>query len=96
MAYSKTSRSIRLEPSNILTAYCRTPQGAWLHSTIHLSTLLGNFDGEFRWGGTDFEQNARNIRLEGKKTLKADLMKHDGTWNAAEINLDEGVTNMGG
>ncbi|OGM45669.1 cyanovirin-N [Aspergillus bombycis] len=44
----------------------------------------------------DFQSSARNIRVEGKNALVAELRCENGEWREARVNLDEHLGNDNG
>ena len=55
--------------------------GSKLTSALDLNTVIGNVNGTFSWGGTNFSQGAQNIQITDGFTLEGDLP--DGNGNMA-------------
>ncbi|QRV93562.1 cyanovirin-N [Ceratobasidium sp. AG-Ba] len=96
MSFSRTSKHIQLHDGKTLSADCEVAGGSFLPSRLDLDTCLGNIDGHFRWGGKQFSQSARNVKLQAAE-LKGDLHSADGKeWKHATVNLDLHIANIDG
>ncbi|KAG8769295.1 hypothetical protein FRC12_005050, partial [Ceratobasidium sp. 428] len=96
MSFSRTSRDIRLEGSNILSALCnRKDKSSSERSQIDLDQFIGNIDGSFKWGDKSFSHSSSNISLNGS-ILRGSLRKIDGQMRRSSIDLDEHIANVGG
>jgi hypothetical protein len=85
----------------VLVATLHRDDGGLEISTLSLEQLLGNDNGHFRWGGSDFRKTARNIRLIDKGTkLEADLQVEtsggEKYWLTSSIDLTSRIYNMNG
>jgi len=49
----------------VLHAECLTLTGGFRNSSINLDECIGNSDGEFRWGWSNFSTTAQDVHLEG-------------------------------
>jgi hypothetical protein len=60
--------------------------------TYNLSAVLGNENGEFKWGASGFEKSARNIQVHGR-ALVSDLRRYEySKWNSEQhFNLDQHI-----
>ncbi|ETN44554.1 uncharacterized protein HMPREF1541_10224 [Cyphellophora europaea CBS 101466] len=96
VSFSQSSRDIRLD-GTFLKARCAAKGGRrYNESAIDLNATLGNIDGTFVWGLTDYASSALNVRLEGS-VLKADLYRIGfRETTPAEYDLDSMVTNNDG
>ncbi|KAH1313251.1 hypothetical protein KXX16_006787 [Aspergillus fumigatus] len=85
----------------MLLAKVRDSHGQFIPRKIRLDDHIGNTDGWFIWGGTNFTRTARNISLEhtayGPK-LCAELQMRDGGWSRGlqGIMLSEKIANNDG
>ncbi|KAG8713207.1 hypothetical protein FRC09_018974 [Ceratobasidium sp. 395] len=96
MSFSRTSRDIRLEGSNILSALCNwKDKSSSERSQIDLDQFIGNIDGSFKWGDKSFSHSSSNISLNGS-ILRGSLRKIDGQMRRSSIDLDEHIANVGG
>ncbi|KAG9125205.1 hypothetical protein FRC07_008570 [Ceratobasidium sp. 392] len=96
MSFSRTSRDIRLEASNILSALCDRKDGSSPErSQLDLDQFIGNIDGLFKWGDMSFSRSSRNISLDGT-ILRGSLRKMNGQMRHSHIDLDEYIANVGG
>ncbi|KAK1141833.1 hypothetical protein N8T08_008499 [Aspergillus melleus] len=84
MSFHNTCQNIKLSHENgctVLSADVRDKSGHHIHRKIRLDDHIGNTDGWFIWGGSNFTRSASNVTLEhtewGPK-LCADLRTHDG------------------
>jgi CVNH domain len=71
-------------------------QGNSGSAAVDLNTVLGNLNGGFTWGGTNFSTNARNISLStapgtGLMTLKADLQDQNGDYNTSTVQVAQDI-----
>ncbi|KAI1467819.1 CNVH-domain-containing protein [Daldinia caldariorum] len=96
MAFSQSSRDLRLDkPDCTLHATCRTPAKTEQKSRLDLDTILGNSNGRFEVGSSNFSKSATEIRLEGT-ILSARLRDKDGVEREDTINLDAVLENVNG
>ena len=80
----------------MLEARCRKVNGRREQSQIDLNMHVGNREGKFDVEGRNFVYSARNVRLEGRNTLCADLESSDREWHQDSINLDAFIGNRDG
>lgn len=64
-------------------------------SSLDLDNYLGNDEGKFQVGGTDFSRSANDIRLNGS-VLNACLATSSGEWCDASLDLDDWLGNNDG
>lgn len=57
--------------------------------SIDLNLILGNNNGELQWGGTEFMLTAKDVVVDSKGMLGANLSTENGDWNLAKIDLNE-------
>ncbi|QRV93568.1 CVNH domain protein [Ceratobasidium sp. AG-Ba] len=98
MSFSRNSRNIHLEGDATLVAECERAGGrGFANSTLNLNTCLGNIDGSFKWGQTDYSLTALNVRLEGT-VLKARLQRAESAaeFKESQVNLDDHIENHNG
>jgi len=100
MAFSKSSRSIRLEQNAdyrtcTLVAECQVEDEVYRESRLELNKWIGNDDGTFDTQGENFIGSAHALELNGSRLrgLLDDRIRH-AAW--AEIDLHEYVRNEGG
>jgi hypothetical protein len=79
----------------VLHAECSTLSGEFRKSSINLNGCIGNSDGEFRWGWSNFSATAQDVCLEGTH-LHARLATIKGEWHNACTDLQTRIRNMGG
>jgi hypothetical protein len=79
----------------VLHAECFTLTGEVRKSSINLDECIGNSDGEFRWGWSNFSATAQDVRLEGA-ILHARLATFTGEWHNACTDLRAQIKNIEG
>jgi hypothetical protein len=83
-----------------LKARCRRVDGSEHETYLHLNDILGNHDGRFVWGSSNFMGSVKEGKVwlaEGGRALCAVLGDGRGGYNEhAQIELDERITNNGG
>lgn len=68
-----------LTDGHILTTTATSTDGTTsLTSSLDLNTVVGNVNGTFSWGGTNFSQGAQNIEVTDGFQLEADLPDNNG------------------
>ncbi|MCJ1476100.1 hypothetical protein MMC13_004765 [Lambiella insularis] len=68
-----------LTDGHLLTTTATSPDGATsLTSSLDLDTVVGNVNGAFSWGGTNFSHGAQNIAVSDGFQLEADLPDSNG------------------
>ena len=68
-----------LTDGHILTTTATSADGATsLTSSLDLNTVIGNVNGTFSWGGTNFSQGAQNVEIIDGFQLEADLPDSNG------------------
>ncbi|KAF4179759.1 hypothetical protein CNMCM8927_003519 [Aspergillus lentulus] len=104
MSFHQSSQDIHIRQEDgctLLLANVRDSHGQLIQRKIRLDDHIGNTDGWFIWGGTNFTRTARNISLEhtayGPK-LCAELQTRDGGWSRGlqGIMLSEKIANNDG
>ncbi|KAK6812580.1 hypothetical protein RU639_011754 [Aspergillus parasiticus] len=103
MSFHQSSRNIHIKPGHghtMLLAEVRDIRGRYIPRKIRLDDHIGNTDGWFIWGGSNFTHSARNITLEetpwGPK-LCADLpMINGGSRGRQGIMLSDKIQNNDG
>ncbi|MCJ1400071.1 hypothetical protein MMC11_003274 [Xylographa trunciseda] len=71
-----------LTDGHVLTTTATSADGTTsLTSSLDLNTVVGNVNGTFSWGGTNFSQGAQNVEITDGFQLEADLP--DGNGNLA-------------
>ncbi|EKV10851.1 Cyanovirin-N [Penicillium digitatum] len=101
MSFHETSTHIELEEGHILRAILRTEDGGEKESIIDLNHCIGNDNGRFLWGSSDFSASACDIRfdIEGEESvpvLRAVLRDVDNEEHNADVNLAERIGNDNG
>ncbi|KAB8071670.1 Cyanovirin-N [Aspergillus leporis] len=103
MSFHQSCRNIHIKEKDgytMLSAEVRDTQGKYHDRRIRLDDHIGNTDGWFIWGGSNFTHSARNIVLEqtpwGPK-LCADLpMKDGGSRGRQGMMLSDKIENVDG
>ncbi|KAI0871780.1 Cyanovirin-N [Hypoxylon argillaceum] len=97
MSFQTSSRDITLDnDGHTLRAYCLTPGGDYKPSSIDLNNYIGNSDGQFVWGSTDYIKTAAKVALSGVK-LSANLTRDEGSVHlGAVIHLGDRIENDNG
>ncbi|KAH6646385.1 CVNH domain-containing protein [Truncatella angustata] len=80
--------STTLEGSSILNATVEADGEAPVSGSFDLNQFIGNVNGAFSWGGTNFSEGAQNVHLSGDgQMLEADLPDSNGELAHSVINL---------
>lgn len=95
MAFSQTSRNIRLSGPSVLEAECRRRDGTWQASKFDLNRVLGNHNGQFAPSYEIFSRTSRGCLLQGC-VLHAELQDQHSAWQSASIDLDLYISNEDG
>ncbi|KAH8738335.1 Cyanovirin-N [Ilyonectria robusta] len=97
MAFSQSSRNIRVENHTLYADCLEEDNVTWHQSNMDLDAVLGNINGSFQWGKKAFSQSAENIGLEDTSYLTAKLANQVGTYGPPQkVNLDEHIANING
>ena len=99
MAFQQSSLNVDLEDGEYgkpLVAMCRNRKGQYVPLQLSLDLLLGNNDGTFQWGWTDWSTTAEHPTVNSIGTLAAKLQNIDGKWVPAEIHLGDHIANIDG
>ncbi|KAJ5169196.1 uncharacterized protein N7482_004790 [Penicillium canariense] len=103
MSFNESACDIHLSAlrgGTVLNAICNNDEGSGLTTDFLLDQCLGNNDGHFEWGGTDFSKSARNASIsEGPKRkpiLHAELLNSSGDYVSTEIDLAPHIANIDG
>jgi hypothetical protein len=95
MAFSQTSRNIRLSGQSVLEAECRRRDGTWRASALDLDRVLGNHNGQFAPSYEIFSHTSQSCSLQGC-VLHAQLQDQYGAWQSDSVDLDVLVSNEDG
>ncbi|KAE8332530.1 Cyanovirin-N [Aspergillus sergii] len=103
MSFHQTCRNIHIKPEHgqtMLLADVRDIRGRYIPRKIRLDDHIGNTDGWFIWGGSNFTRSATNVTLEetpwGPK-LCADLpMINGGSRGRQGMMLSDKIQNNDG
>ncbi|KAG8753454.1 hypothetical protein FRC14_006023 [Serendipita sp. 396] len=100
MSFQFTSTNIALN-GTILSANCQRKDGQSQNSTIDLNPLIGNINGQFQYGKSDFAQTSTdygNLQIHGDGTiwLLGTLQKEGGGSDQSTINLSDHIANTDG
>ncbi|TLD30522.1 hypothetical protein PspLS_02440 [Pyricularia sp. CBS 133598] len=107
MSFQGSAENIRVE-SNLYTAHkgttlcamLRNADGEMCDCTCDLNDYIGNNEGRFEWGGSNFSESAEDIsfNMEGdfQPILRARLRDSNGDVHDADINLAERIGNNDG
>ncbi|KAK4209742.1 Cyanovirin-N [Rhypophila decipiens] len=101
MSFHLSAVDIRLDDGHILRARLGNGEGEQVDAEFDLNTVIGNNDGNFEWGGSDFSGSAEEISfsLEGDDSvpiLRANLRDVEGNLQHRDLNLSERITNENG
>ncbi|KAL2839643.1 Cyanovirin-N, partial [Aspergillus pseudoustus] len=99
-----TDLRIEQYPSDTyLVGYCHRNGGGWNESRLRLDSCLGDNGGRFEWGGTEFTEQASNIKFNPEEgggrnpILRADLRDSAGRFlRNRDVNLAERINNYDG
>ncbi|KAI5789648.1 Cyanovirin-N [Peziza echinospora] len=91
--FTQSCNGFELINNHILRAQLRKSNGEVVNAEIDLNTVLGNSDGWFRWGWTNFTASSKNIQLQGSK-LVGQLTKRDQQHRELQgVELSEALFN---
>ncbi|OJJ96694.1 hypothetical protein ASPACDRAFT_46868 [Aspergillus aculeatus ATCC 16872] len=86
-----------------LVGFCQRREGGWNKSKLRLDSCLGDNGGRFEWGGTEFTEQASNIKFNPEEgagrnpILRADLRDSAGNYlRNRDVNLAERINNYDG
>ncbi|PWY86894.1 Cyanovirin-N [Aspergillus heteromorphus CBS 117.55] len=101
MSFFRTANDIRVDDGHILVANVQRENGEFDESTFDLNECLGNNEGRFQWGGSNFSESAQDIQfhIEGGDNvpvLRARLANSEDQFSDADVNLAEHITNNNG
>ncbi|KAL4758208.1 CVNH domain-containing protein [Aspergillus foveolatus] len=101
MSFHHSAQNINVEDGHRLVAQLQTEAGEWVDAEFDLNQILGNDNGRFQWGESDFSHSAEEITfdIEGEESvpvLRALLKNEDGELVGADVNLAERVGNVNG
>ncbi|KAK1758821.1 Cyanovirin-N [Echria macrotheca] len=101
MSFHLSSTDIRVDDGHILRARLDNGGGEHVDAEFDLNTVLGNNNGNFEWGGSDFSHSAEEVTfsIEGDESvpvLRARLRNMEGNAEWRDVNLSERITNQGG
>lgn len=97
MPFTDTCKDIKLEAPATLVAKCLASDNVtYKESKLSLDTLIGNVDGEFRWGSGDFSKTAESITINKVGELTADLKTTAGVKSKKTLNLNTNIANKNG
>ncbi|KAI6358023.1 hypothetical protein MCOR25_007443 [Pyricularia grisea] len=99
MSFHHSAENIRVEGTT-LCAMLRNGDGEMCDASCDLNDYIGNNEGRFEWGGSNFSGSAEDIRFEmegdGQPILRARLRDSNGDLHDADINLTERFGNNNG
>ena len=93
------THSFRVDDGHMLRGRLTNMDGDMVEAEIDLNTVLGNDNGSFKWGSTDFAGSAQDISFawEGEQPiLHASLRNMDGELIHDIVNLTERIGNNNG
>ena len=96
MTFTDSCKDIKLEAPATLVAQCKMENNTYKESKLSLDTLIGNVEGEFRWGHRDFSHSAEHIALSKDGVLTAELKTTDGKKIKKSLNLNTNIENKNG
>ncbi|KAL3462205.1 Cyanovirin-N [Aspergillus heterothallicus] len=101
MSFHLSARDIRVEDGSRLVASLQNEDGDFVHAEINLDDFLGNNDGTFEWGGSNFSESADDtyFDIEGGAdvpVLRSRLENCEGDRVDANVNLAERIVNENG
>ncbi|KAI9923766.1 hypothetical protein AWENTII_011848 [Aspergillus wentii] len=102
MSFYDSSRDVYISVENgrtTLHARCLTPDGYYKDSSIDLDDHLGNGDGRFEQGGSNFTQSAQGVKLDfynNDPLLTAELCRYGGRYDYATFHINRVISNENG
>lgn len=97
MPFTDTCKDLKLEAPATLVAQCLLSDNrTYKESKLSLDTLIGNVEGEFRWGYADFSKTAENITIGKDGVLSAELKITAGGKVKKSLNLNTNIANKNG
>lgn len=98
MAFHKSAKDVDVIDGYLL-AICTDCSGQDQEAELKLDLYLGNSNGFFEWGGTNFSRSTKDMVVinEGDSIfLHAKLETKNLTWRDAKVNLSDRITNSNG
>ncbi|KAI8345701.1 Cyanovirin-N [Mortierella sp. GBAus27b] len=95
----RSCKGFALQDGHILVAKCKSNKCKWVNNSFDLNTVLGNNNGNFEWGSSNYILTASNVKLETSKTvlnLNADLEDVFGDPVPASVDLTARIKNVKG
>ncbi|EFQ34514.1 CVNH domain-containing protein [Colletotrichum graminicola] len=101
MSFHISAQDIRVDDGHILRARLNNENGECVDAECNLNDFLGNNNGSFEWGGSNFSQSAEDIHfsIEGGDSvpiLRARLFNVEGEAVDCNVNLSERIGNDNG
>ncbi|KAL2139448.1 hypothetical protein VTI28DRAFT_5141 [Corynascus sepedonium] len=101
MSFHKSAQDIEIVDNHILKALLADANGEYVEAEYDLGQVIGNNNGQFEWGGVNFDDSAEEVTLslEGDDSvpvLRATLLDVEGNRVMADINLAERIGNENG
>ncbi|PYI13649.1 Cyanovirin-N [Aspergillus japonicus CBS 114.51] len=105
-SFERSAKNITIDGNGVLHAELEGAYNEYHKASIDLNYYLGNDDGEFQWGGTDFIKTATDLAIvhdkEGVIVLRAELcvppadLCGDGGYATNQVRLGEHIGNNNG
>jgi len=93
--FANSCENVRLI-AGVLKARCRKKDGSSTKSAIDLRKLLGNTDGQFKWGEKNWLVTSRFAIVDRHGKLIAELKDKRGKWKKATFDLNTKIGNNDG
>eukprot|EP01090_Pellita_catalonica_P016547 TRINITY_DN4764_c0_g1_i1.p1 TRINITY_DN4764_c0_g1~~TRINITY_DN4764_c0_g1_i1.p1 ORF type:complete len:100 (+),score=20.09 TRINITY_DN4764_c0_g1_i1:348-647(+) len=93
--FAQSARDVSLVGA-VVQCIAKKANGAENDTYFDTDTRLGNSDGVFAWGGTNWSITARKQQINESGILSAELRNCKGQWVAASIDLNEHLSNDNG
>jgi hypothetical protein len=92
--FKSTCKHISLESPVTLRALCRIGNSGMNQSTIlDLDAGLSNDSGTLKWGGRNFSQSCKNIKLQNTTVLTAECLTGALVYGATQLDLNDRISN---
>ncbi|KAK1590486.1 CVNH domain-containing protein [Colletotrichum navitas] len=101
MSFHVSAQDVRVDDGYILRARLNREDGECVDAEYNLNECLGNSNGSFEWGGSNFAQSAEDIHFSiegdaGVPVLRARLFNVEGQPIDCNVNLSERIGNDNG
>jgi hypothetical protein len=99
--FHMSAEDIELQDGHVLVCKCANEDGEMVDSQLDLNYYIGNNDGSFEWGGSDFAHSGEDFSLElegddNVPVLRGTLTNIEGEGVESNVNLAEYIGNDNG